>query len=635
VRLVAGEALLGSGDALGAVAELEQVGEVEPVALRARLALARAYDALERRSDATRVYETLAARPDPAPAGALVLRALMLRTGPGSPTATGYQRRLYRHYPDSPEERAAGPLAAPTADDVAARADTLMERGDLADVKNLLDPRIAKAPADACVLRYAWGRTAFKKDAHDDALAVLEPLGAACKGTDEDRGAKALFLAARIHSKAKRWTEAERAYRAIAEHYPTHSMADDGLVGAGIVLQEMGQLAAARATWATALERYPDGDQAAESIWRLAWGAWTAGDAREAVRWADLGRDALTVERGANEVLACAYWGARWRAWPSRSESRLRSTDATAVGSAAVQLESLARTAPWHWYGMLAAQRLAELAPERAAALQRPTGTTETRLPVRESWLASAPVARALRLAQLGLIGDAAAELDSVPVEGVLAGEYALARQLEERAGRFLVAHGKLRAYLAEHPPGAIGPNPWPVLRMAYPQKWWPEVDAAHDYAWDARLFHALVREESSFNPDIESAVGAKGLSQLMPATASRMAREGKIPYAPSRIKQPATNLRIGAYLLDTLIARYDGNTALALAGYNAGPGHVDRWLAAAPDAPLDEYVENIGFKETRHYVKRVSSTWQTHRLLYGEGPLYPDLSRFTYDAHP
>ncbi len=636
VGLVVGETLLAAGRPVEAIPELERITGEGPIVVRARLALARAYDAAERRSDATKVYEALANRPDPAPGSSVALRALLTRSGEGSPASKTWHRRLFRHYPGSAEDKAAGALPGATPEDLAWRADRMQEKGDHAEAVALLDPHLAAAAQDACVLRFAWGRAQFKRNNITAAAGVLEPLGTSCRGKDDDRGAKALYLAGKAYERTKRMGDAARVYRRLAELYPAHSMADDGYALGGIALQEAGDLAGARGLWAKGAEAYPKGDLAAENTWRLAWGAWLAGDMTDALRWADHARDTLSVASNPTDVLASVYWGARWRAWPSRGESRARNKDAEATGLATRQLETLAREAPWHWYGMLAAQRLRELAPERAKALVRPPMDPDTApWQVRESWRNDANVRRALGLVRTGLVADALAELDALDDDTLSGAEVAIACDLQTRAGKFLYAHDRLRAYLKTHPPETLGPNAWKVMRQAYPLRWWPEVDAAHDYAWDARLFHALVREESNFNPDIESHVGAKGLSQLMPATAASTARRMKLAYRASMIKDPATNLKIGANYLDMLVGRYRGNGPWALAGYNAGEGNADRWLTANPDAPMDQLVESITFRETRHYVKRVSSSWQTYRLLYENGALYPDLSAFTYDAVP
>ena len=143
------------------------------------------------------------------------------------------------------------------------------------------------------------------------------------------------------------------------------------------------------------------------------------------------------------------------------------------------------------------------------------------------------------------------------------------------------------------------------------------------------------MREESNFNPKIKSHAGACGLSQLMPGTASGCAKRMGVSYSSTKIWDVPTNLQIGAWYLDTLHTRYKGNTALALAGYNAGEGNADRWLREIPDAPTDLLVETISFRETRHYVKRVMSTWLTYGVLYGDGPLYADATAFVHDAVP
>ena len=130
----------------------------------------------------------------------------------------------------------------------------------------------------------------------------------------------------------------------------------------------------------------------------------------------------------------------------------------------------------------------------------------------------------------------------------------------------------------------------------------------------DAYLFYGVVRQESLFRPDAVSPSGAVGLAQLMPGTARRIARANQQP-APSTtdLFDPALNLRLGAAHLRELIDRFDGQSLVALAAYNAGPLPVDRWL---PEEPMDAdiWVENIPYNETRDYVQRV--LW--HSVVFG-----------------
>jgi len=198
------------------------------------------------------------------------------------------------------------------------------------------------------------------------------------------------------------------------------------------------------------------------------------------------------------------------------------------------------------------------------------------------------------------------------------------------------LGHDAFRQYLLSHPPTTLGRDEGAVLRYAYPTLYWDLVqEAAAGYAYDPRVFHGLVREESSFNPEIVSWAGARGLSQLMPATAREVARKMGITVTMDQLFDPKTNLTIGARYFDTLSRQWNGNLFLAVASYNAGPGNVSKWLATAGDRPTDEFVERIPIRETRHYVKRVLGTFEMYRTLYDEGAIFPDWSDYMPRAQP
>ncbi len=632
VEMLVGELMMADGKYREAAEVLEKV-DSGAVWVRARLALAEAYNRLERSADARAIYTELAARSDPSPGSATALYMLAQRSAPSE--AVDYTRRLYRYYPGSGEEKGA-PLASPTLADLAARGDTLQEKGDYSGAISLLSSRLAEVggkDAAGCQYRYAYGRAQQKSSNLTTAVEILGPIGKSCKGIDEDRAAKALYLAGKSQERKKEWASAASYYRLIPELYPDHSMADDGYTLGGIALQEAGDLAGARTLWSKGLKAYPRGDLAAETAWRLAWGAALAGDITEAIRQADEGRDQVESRYDMTHWLASAYWAGRWRAWPTSdknfSEERKK--------EAADLLEAVAMQAPWHYYGALAWARLNALDSSRAAAIKRPVQDPDSDpWQVRDAWMAEPAVRNALGLVRVGLLGDALGEFSTLEEEDLSGSEMAIITGVQARAGRFLFAHDRLRGWLKTHPPEGLGPNRYKVLRQAYPEKYWEEVKKAADpYEYEPRVFLALVREESNFNPEIKSHAGACGLSQLMPATASSVAKRAGISYSSSRIWDPQTNLNIGAYYLDMLHDRYQGNSALSLAGYNAGEGNADRWLAAMPDAPTDAVVESITFRETRFYVKRVLSTYLTYRLLYEEGPPTPDWSKWMYDAVP
>ncbi len=121
-------------------------------------------------------------------------------------------------------------------------------------------------------------------------------------------------------------------------------------------------------------------------------------------------------------------------------------------------------------------------------------------------------------------------------------------------------------------------------------------------------LLYAISRQESALNPNAVSPVGAKGMMQLMPATASMVARKYHIPYSgESQLLDPETNISLGAHYLQDLLAGYDGNRILAATAYNAGPHRVAAWLSKGEKKQsVDVWVENIPYKETRNYVQNV-----------------------------
>lgn len=124
----------------------------------------------------------------------------------------------------------------------------------------------------------------------------------------------------------------------------------------------------------------------------------------------------------------------------------------------------------------------------------------------------------------------------------------------------------------------------------------------------DTYLLMGVARRESAYNPVVQSSAGARGLMQLMPATAKHVSRKENIPYAGvGDLNDPNTNIALGSAYLRSLLDRYQGNRIAAVAAYNAGPNRVDRWLSTS-DLPFDLFIEQIPFKETREYVLAVLS---------------------------
>ncbi len=148
----------------------------------------------------------------------------------------------------------------------------------------------------------------------------------------------------------------------------------------------------------------------------------------------------------------------------------------------------------------------------------------------------------------------------------------------------------------------------------------------------DPYLISGLIREESLYSARVVSPVGAIGLMQLMPRTAKRVAKQLnliKVNYQTAWLYEPQYNIQIGSHYLGQLLDEFQGNIIYAVAAYNAGPRPVRRWIVSHGHRPADEFVEFIGYRETRGYVKRVVGSYRIYRALFDKPCPATSLDRF------
>ncbi len=144
----------------------------------------------------------------------------------------------------------------------------------------------------------------------------------------------------------------------------------------------------------------------------------------------------------------------------------------------------------------------------------------------------------------------------------------------------------------------------------------------------------AVARQESSMNTRAQSPAGARGIMQLMPATAKTVAGWLRVRYSPSRLtKDPTYNIRLGRAYLRSLLRSYRGSYVLAIAAYNAGPPALKEWLRRNGDPrkpgvdPVD-WIELIPYPHTRNYVQRVLENLQVYRRRLGPHQLTQSLHK-------
>ena len=158
--------------------------------------------------------------------------------------------------------------------------------------------------------------------------------------------------------------------------------------------------------------------------------------------------------------------------------------------------------------------------------------------------------------------------------------------------------------------------------------------------AAETAFVYSISRQESNFDPEARSGVGARGMMQLMPATASLVARKLGETHSLERLSDASYNMRLGSVYLGQMVNSFSGSYIMAAAAYNAGPGRPAQWAGLCGDPrgastdPLD-FIECIPFSETRNYVMRTLETTMVYRARLNGGvtplTLSSDLKRGGY----
>lgn len=131
-------------------------------------------------------------------------------------------------------------------------------------------------------------------------------------------------------------------------------------------------------------------------------------------------------------------------------------------------------------------------------------------------------------------------------------------------------------------------------------------------------LIYAIIKTESDFNPNVTSGAGAKGLMQLMEETAVERSNVIEEKYVKTEdLYNPETNIKLGTSYFAYLLGLYNNNTVLALTAYNAGLGNVQEWIKEGIIKKDGSDIENIPYKETENYVRKILKNYQMYLKIY------------------
>lgn len=490
--------------------------------------------------------------------------------------------------------------------------------------------------------RHALAGAWFAADRPDTAWALFDSLAVAgWEMSTDDR-----VVQGRILLDLGRVNEAIASFRLGA----TDPRSENALLWLGRGLERVGRPDDAQGVFLEYARRWPGSGKGQEILWGKGMDAEKAGDCVEAADWFQ------RVRQGGGRRSEWArfregYCWYRQKEWAKAHEILARERllakgtmreaswyfDAAALRNlgdtlgADSLLRSLARIAPWSFHGHLA-RRAVGLEQALVDSLERQPDSVAGR-PVPVAWASDSPPAllrgdslQLLRALIARAIGEETiwkAELDATDraVRGSGIRELGLILWMRS-LGMDNEAMPRVRRLLSRMSTDEMARAPKALLKMFYPMHFLEDIKPhlRGDSVIDAGFVHAVMRQESGFDPWARSSAGAVGLLQLIPPTAKAMAsKTGLGGFQVSQLVDPAVNLRLGIAYLRELERIWGGQPALILANYNAGPSPTLRWREAFRTMPVEEAAEEITYWETRDYVKKCLANWWTYRLLYPE----------------
>jgi peptidoglycan lytic transglycosylase len=503
----------------------------------------------------------------------------------------------------------------PTEEMRAERADRLFAASQWQDAESEYRSLAATSSgAERDRMRVRVGVCQYHAGQNQAALAHLRET----EVSDPDADAERSYTIAAIHRRLEQPDAMERELQVLAAKHPESEWYEKALFLAGNYYLVNHDPAKASEHYAALYQRFPNGAVAPESHWRVAWRRYRERNLSEARR--------LFVEQIQNypsspQVSAAIYWAGR-------------TLEAESAAEAAIYYRKLATTLPNYYYGLAARQRLASLG--KLAVSSEPVNQAQygfldlIQRPVLDSALDEKSLpASALshrikaRLLESAWLIDLAIDELKAGVGADTASNFYLGRELahlEEARSRYNVAlnyakrllNGYFALELTE-----LSHDDWELL---FPLPWWVHIEQkARAMNLDPYLVAGLIRQESEFNPEARSHSNARGLMQLMPATAQRMARQmsPRRSFRLASLNTPEYNVAFGTFYLRQVLNQFNGSVEQALAAYNAGENRVVEWLAEGNFEEPAEFVESIPFTETREYVQAVMRNAALYRMLY------------------
>lgn len=519
----------------------------------------------------------------------------------------------------------------------------MLETGGATEALAELNRIEEKPGAPMKEIRHLRATALYKARSYAEAAKAFQASAAGKSG----REAEELLYSARALARLGRQDEAIKRYAEVADRYKATPWGEQSAYLKARSLMQVGRYGEAYAAYTHYLATFPRGTDRADAEVERALSLLSAGNPQDARKQLGLlvqkakgdqvGKlrelEGVAALRAGDTEGAVKVWTEVVRTYPLSfaalaARSRLMAAGAQVPpllgpgpGGLAAATAGASVPAPGGPSASTAPGTTA--APAASGAPVGPVGPAGPVEPVGPAPLQVALPPDAALLVSLGLDADAESRLASN--EQAAAARY-VGRESEALCGMYGMLSRAKRRYRVGS--AAVGYSmlmraPTQGERWAwdciYPRPYEGAVRALEEqYGLQRGLLHALMRQESAFDPAVVSPAAAVGLMQLIPPTASRVAAELSMTYNAAQLTSPEVNLKFGAYYISKLLKMFQGSLTLASAAYNGGPHAASQWLEVGSDNEVDLWVARIPYDETRNYVARVAGNLARYQWLEG-----------------
>jgi soluble lytic murein transglycosylase len=445
------------------------------------------------------------------------------------------------------------------------------------------------------------------RHAYAEAASLLAAVAPRLQG---EKASFAAFHAARALLRAGRTDEAIAGVRQVVERYPDSRWAAEAQFLVGWIEFNRGAYARALPGLQITMDRHRRTRFAESAAWYLALANHFL--ARPEPALAALGEYARLARSDPEAAGRVAYWRGRLLVAKGSTD------EGVSVWRALVKDE------PFGFYGLLAAVRLRER--RQKVSLELPRADFKLS-PIARKTARDPALLRSEDLARAGLTVEAGVEL--LRSERALDQRLGKDQALTVLLNRYPRYEGFRRAFQLADARGASALRTVPagdariVWEAFYPRAYRLLVDKEAKQARIPPLFvYAIMHKESGFGPGRSSPVDARGLMQVMPSLGQEMAAKLRLPFIAEDLYRPEVNVRLGTRRLGQLSELFQGQLFLVAGAYNGGISAVERWLDSHGARPLDEFLELVGVRESREYMKRVTALLARYTYLYTGKPL-------------